>query len=184
MKLSRAALTRPVLERPETIDTLELPHLRAVAHGLVELLVKKAERKPGKRKPKAPAPPRVFGPVAFPHVVFIPGFKLGRGGNDRLMPFAAKRQKDNEKRVTRLALGHCPPAETVPWKLRVTMTRIAHAGLDTDNLAGAFKYVRDEVARWIGTDDGPNNPRMEWICENRSAAVGVYHVVIRIEARP
>ena len=36
----------------------------------------------------------------------------------------------------------------------VLLTRIApSAGLDDDNLAGALKGIRDEVASWLGVDD-------------------------------
>lgn len=36
----------------------------------------------------------------------------------------------------------------------VLLTRIAPSnGLDTDNLAGALKAVRDQVADWLGVDD-------------------------------
>lgn len=36
----------------------------------------------------------------------------------------------------------------------VLMTRVApSAGVDDDNLAGALKGVRDEVAKWLGVDD-------------------------------
>lgn len=36
----------------------------------------------------------------------------------------------------------------------VTLTRVAPSnGLDDDNLAGACKGVRDQVAAWLGVDD-------------------------------
>ena len=54
--------------------------------------------------------------------------------------------------------------ETVAWMLStqtkpqipctVTLTRVApSSGLDDDNLAGALKGVRDEVAKWLRVDD-------------------------------
>lgn len=36
----------------------------------------------------------------------------------------------------------------------VTLTRIAPRKLDSDNLARAFKACRDQVAKWLGVDDG------------------------------
>jgi len=36
----------------------------------------------------------------------------------------------------------------------ITFTRYSCRLLDNDNLAGAFKHVRDELARQIGIDDG------------------------------
>lgn len=41
-----------------------------------------------------------------------------------------------------------------PLPLAVTLTRIGPSnGLDDDNLAGALKGVRDQVAEWLGVDD-------------------------------
>ena len=34
-------------------------------------------------------------------------------------------------------------------------------GLDDDNLAGAFKAIRDEVAKYFGVGDGPKGP-IKW----------------------
>jgi hypothetical protein len=42
----------------------------------------------------------------------------------------------------------------------VRLTRIAPRLLDTDNLAGGFKSVRDGVADWLDIND--NDPRVEW----------------------
>lgn len=41
-----------------------------------------------------------------------------------------------------------------PLPLRVILTRVGPRKLDDDNLQGAFKYVRDEIARKVGVDDG------------------------------
>lgn len=54
--------------------------------------------------------------------------------------------------------------EATAWMLRsaprpdvpctVVLTRVApSSGVDDDNLAGALKGVRDEVAKWLGVDD-------------------------------
>lgn len=42
----------------------------------------------------------------------------------------------------------------------VTLIRFGGRRMDTDNLCGAFKAVRDEVAQWINIDDGSD--RLEW----------------------
>ena len=44
--------------------------------------------------------------------------------------------------------------------LAVTLTRLGGRTLDDDNLRSAFKGLRDEVARWIGLDDG--DERLTW----------------------
>lgn len=43
-------------------------------------------------------------------------------------------------------------------KLHVKLLRIAPRFLDTDNLAGALKAVRDEVAKQLGVSDSPDSP--------------------------
>lgn len=43
----------------------------------------------------------------------------------------------------------------------VKLTRIAPRELDTDNLAGGFKSVRDGIADWLGIKD--NDPRVTWL---------------------
>lgn len=42
--------------------------------------------------------------------------------------------------------------------LSVTLTRQGARQLDDDNLRGAFKAIRDQVATWLGCDDGPKGP--------------------------
>ena len=43
----------------------------------------------------------------------------------------------------------------------VKITRLGPSnGLDTDNLAGACKAVRDEIAAWLGVND--NDKRVQW----------------------
>lgn len=60
--------------------------------------------------------------------------------------------------------------EAVAWALSltkplrlpvtVTLTREGKRKLDSDNLQGALKAPRDEVAKWLGADDA--DPRIEW----------------------
>lgn len=45
--------------------------------------------------------------------------------------------------------------------LRVTFERIGRTKMDSDNLAGAFKHIRDAVARWLDVDDG--DERIHWV---------------------
>ena len=47
-----------------------------------------------------------------------------------------------------------------PLPCVVTLTRVGGKPLDTDNLAGALKGVRDGVADRLGVDDA--DPRVEW----------------------
>jgi hypothetical protein len=60
----------------------------------------------------------------------------------------------------------------------VTLTHVG-ARMDDDNLAGAFKAVRDAVAEFMGRDDGSS--WFTWKYEQRPGQPGVE---IRIEGRP
>lgn len=48
-----------------------------------------------------------------------------------------------------------------PLPARVVITRIGKRLLDSDNLAGSAKAIRDEVAARYGVDDG--SPLYEWV---------------------
>lgn len=76
-----------------------------------------------------------------------------------------------------LVAWHLATVKKPAVPLVVTLTRIAPSnGLDDDNLAGALKAVRDEIAAWLGVDDrdratvryeyeqerGPWGVRIEW----------------------
>lgn len=62
----------------------------------------------------------------------------------------AKRVRKEREAVAWVLMSARKPA--VPCS--VLLTRVApSSGLDDDNLAGALKGVRDEVARWLGVDD-------------------------------
>lgn len=61
------------------------------------------------------------------------------------------------KKKQREATKACLKDATIPpLPLLVTITRIGPKILDDDNLASACKYVRDEIARAVGVDDGSN----------------------------
>lgn len=64
------------------------------------------------------------------------------------------------------------------WGGVITLTHIGRR-MDSDNLAGAFKGVRDELARLLGIDDG--DPRVEWHYDQRPGKGGIE---VRIERRP
>ena len=74
-----------------------------------------------------------------------------------------------------LAGKRCPQLPVV-----VTLTRVGKRRLDDDNLAAAFKFVRDQVAHWVGVDDG--SPLYEWRYGQRIGAE--YAIEIEIEESP
>lgn len=67
-------------------------------------------------------------------------------------------------------------------RLRVTLTRVAPRRLDDDNLAHAFKAIRDEVAAFFGVDDG--RACWEWRCEQAKGAPGFRIEVQLVEVAP
>lgn len=70
----------------------------------------------------------------------------------------------------------------------VSLTRIAPRSLDDDNLRGALKAVRDEVAVWLGlptnrrgqADD--SDPRVRWEYAQERGAPRQYAVRVEIRA--
>ena len=86
------------------------------------------------------------------------------------------RRVKGQRSVVALFLGGKPRP---PLPVVVTLTRIAPRSLDSDNLQGAFKGVRDEVSKWIGYPD--NDPRIEWRYGQRQGGVKVYAIEVRIE---
>lgn len=64
--------------------------------------------------------------------------------------------------------------------VRVLLTRVAPSkGLDGDNLQGALKAVRDQVAAFLDRDDA--DPSIAWSYAQRRGAKGEWQVEIHIE---
>ncbi len=72
-----------------------------------------------------------------------------------------------------------PYADAKENTYRVTMIRISAGTLDDDGLAGALKHVQDEIAAWLGVDDGPLGP-VRWQRAQQRGPRGVYAVRIEI----
>lgn len=62
--------------------------------------------------------------------------------------------------------------------LLVTLTRIAPRRLDSDNIVGAFKSIRDGIAKWLRVDDRTSNVR--WRIRQARRGAGVYAVTIEL----
>lgn len=84
----------------------------------------------------------------------------------------AKRAKIH-RRSAHLA---CIPFKKVKLPIIVTFTRYGIGKLDSDNLQGAFKSIRDGVADWLKVDDA--SPDIEWKYQQEK---GEYAVKIEIE---
>ncbi len=66
-----------------------------------------------------------------------------------------------------------------PMKLpvTVTMTRVSVRRIDDDNLAGAFKSIRDGIADAFGVDDSPSGP-ITWRYARRGGASACAEITI------
>lgn len=116
-----------------------------------------------------------------PIVVVVP-MRLPSAANLREHHMARARRVKDQRKWVGLALRSVRPRLAVGGGLRCTLTRVGPRPLDSDNLDGAFKAVRDAVAEWMGVDDGDEGPDgfWEWKCEQRK---GLYAVEIRLEQR-
>jgi hypothetical protein len=92
---------------------------------------------------------------------------LGRGQNMREHYRVRANRVKEEREATKRALvpyvGSGVHLRHVDERgARVTLMRpIARIALDSDNLSGAFKGVRDEVASFLGVDD--RSERLHWV---------------------
>lgn len=68
-------------------------------------------------------------------------------------------------------------------RLAVTLTRVAPRKLDSDNLQGAFKGVRDEVAKFFGVDDGDKR-HITWSYAQTTGKPSTVLIDLAIQALP
>ena len=78
--------------------------------------------------------------------------------NHREHPMARHRRKKAEQKAFVLMFRCARIKVNLP--ATITFTRHSRQTMDSDNLAGAFKHIRDALAREIGVDDG--DPRIVW----------------------
>ncbi len=89
------------------------------------------------------------------------------------------RQEKKVKKIVGWALvakfGRSPPSPP----MTIHIVRIGPGRPDGDNItSGDTKNVRDEIAKWIGMDDG--DPMLAWTYAKRSEGKGKYAVEITI----
>lgn len=88
----------------------------------------------------------------------------------------AQRRKRRKAQTDTLALlmrNHVPPGPEHPDKYRVTFTRYGYRKMDSDNLAGSFKGLRDWLAAWLGYDDGDDRLIWEYRQEKCKPGIGL-----------
>lgn len=74
--------------------------------------------------------------------------------NRRDHHMAVHRRKRAQQQTTAIVIRSAFGQRRPHLPVHVHLVRIGPRRLDTDNLVGALKHVRDEVARWLGVDDG------------------------------
>lgn len=106
--------------------------------------------------------------------------RLGAALNARVHWTARAKRAKTERAIVGAALRHGCPGWPTPSTC--TLVRVAPRALDDDNLAGAFKSIRDEVAYFWGVDDGPKGP-IAWRYGQRKGASKQYGIEINLEWR-
>lgn len=98
-------------------------------------------------------------------IVTVPNLKLATL-NVREHHMARAKRVKGERLAVFAALSRVDAAAARALKAaaRVTVrfTRIGRGTLDTDNVVGSCKAVRDEVAKWLGKSDAPGSG-VEWV---------------------
>lgn len=87
----------------------------------------------------------------------------------------SKRRKSQQQEVDVMLLNALQ-GRKIALPCVVRLTRIGAKALDSDNLAGSFKAVRDAIARRLGIDDG--DPRIKF--EYSQEAIGRREYNIRV----
>ncbi len=124
----------------------------------------------------AALPPSIRGGVSIPVLGLRTISEANAHEHWRTRAARAKHQKNTVALVLRASVAHLM---MVAAPLVVTLTRIAPSnGLDSDNMVGSQKHVRDAVADVLGVND--KDPRVEWRVEQRK---GPWAVEIQIAAR-
>jgi hypothetical protein len=97
-------------------------------------------------------PRAIHGPG--PWTLFVPGVKTGSEGNFRGGHQVTKARKDRQQRAIFAALVASKLALRPMLPVNVCVVRVTTRKSTMDKHAEWHKHVIDEVARWLGCDDG------------------------------
>ena len=108
------------------------------------------------------------------HTALVRGLRLVSPNSQRREHWTQRSRRVSKERlavaVQLLALRRKPALPIV-----VTLIHIAPRRMDSDNSVGALKSTRDEVARWIGVDDGSD--QITWHYRQQTGEYGVLIVM-------
>ena len=107
----------------------------------------------------------------MPITIAIP-LRLGTGQNMREhFRVRAKRVKAERHAVAWAANAKPRPPNTMPLVVHIVRVSPGTVPLDSDNLSGAGKAVRDQLADWLGRNDGHDS--VTWTYGQRKGPWGV-----------
>lgn len=104
-------------------------------------------------------------PLTGPQWFYLPLRVVSEANQRQHWATKAKRAKSQRHALAWAWLAAGLPCERKP--VTVTLTRLAPRSLDSDNLAGGFKAVRDEIASLCGFDDRDESVR--WVYAQEKA---------------
>ena len=103
--------------------------------------------------------------------------RTGNGLNSREHWRVRAKRVQAERWATKVACGgHAPPAG--PVVVNLWRQSPSARGLDSDNLQGALKAIRDEVATWLKRDDA--DPSIIWSYHQAPGKRGEWNVGIEV----
>lgn len=122
-----------------------------------------------------PAPAPVVAPGSEVRAaVTVPGVKVVGEANRRDHWAVRRRRAMGQKAATHAALVTLGPDVRDRFRAAATVTvrfvRIGGKKLDSDNLVGGFKAIRDQLAKWLQVDDGSDRLRFEWPVQEAGSA--------------
>jgi hypothetical protein len=93
----------------------------------------------------------------------VPGLKTVSELNSREHWGAKNRRKQDQQQLVAAAMSNALARRRIELPCIVKLTRIGPKKLDEgDNLSSAFKGIRDQIARQLGTDDGGDQVEFEY----------------------
>jgi hypothetical protein len=88
------------------------------------------------------------------------------------------RRRKAQQQEADIMLLNALQGRKVQLPCRVKLTRVGPKAMDSDNLAGCFKAIRDAIARRIGVDDG--DPRIKFEYDQSPIGRREYNVKVEI----
>ncbi len=142
------------------------------AHG-VKVPKRKVATAPAKRA-RRPAPPSRFVSTGYVDDHVVVPVRIVSEANRRDGWRKGHERSAQQRDTVKLVLNRARSKPSLPCTIE--LTRIGPKTLDGDNLQRAAKACRDQIAAWLGVDDG--DARVTWSYSQRSDGPRTYGLVI------